>query len=87
MPRKLYTLRDKNNLSIQSFVKGKFGGHKGSRLYGRLDCPTALRYIAKGMYVKSRVFFLDEATAIAAGYRPCTHCMPVQYKKWKSQRE
>jgi hypothetical protein len=27
--------------------------------------------IARGGYVKSRVLFADEQTAIAAGYRPC----------------
>ncbi len=30
-----------------------------------------------------RVFFLDEETAIAAGYRPCAVCMPEAYKVWK----
>lgn len=31
------------------------------------DCPTALRHIAKGHYVKYRVFFKGEAAAIVAG--------------------
>lgn len=33
--------------------------------------------------MKNRVFFRDEATAIAAGYRPCAVCMPNEYAKWK----
>ncbi len=32
---------------------------------------VALRAIANGGYVSYRVFFADEAAAIAAGYRPC----------------
>jgi methylphosphotriester-DNA--protein-cysteine methyltransferase len=34
--------------------------------------------------VKDRVFFIDERTARAAGYRPCAVCMPVEYKNWKA---
>jgi methylphosphotriester-DNA--protein-cysteine methyltransferase len=52
-------------------------------IYGRLDCPSALRWIEKGHYVEHRVFFADEATAIAAGYRPCAKCLPNQYREWK----
>ena len=57
------------------------------KIYGRLDCPSALRYIAKGQYVQYRVFFKDEETAIAAGYRPCGVCMKAEYKRWKEQKE
>lgn len=56
------------------------------KIYGRLDCPSALRYIAKGQYVQYRVFFKDEETAIAAGYRPCGVCMKAEYKRWKEQK-
>jgi methylphosphotriester-DNA--protein-cysteine methyltransferase len=64
-------------------IRGTIGGHRGTRIYGRLDCPSALRAIANGGYVKHRVFFVDEPAAIAAGYRPCARCMPVQYRQWK----
>ncbi|MBL4935565.1 metal-binding protein [Clostridium sp. YIM B02515] len=83
---KLYTLIDKSNKSYKSEIKGKLGGHKRLKIYGRLDCPSALRYIAKGQYVKYRVFFTDEETAIAAGYRPCAVCMPEEYKQWKKNK-
>ena len=65
-------------------VRATIGGHRGTRIYGRLDCPSALRAIARGGYVKHRVFFADEAAAVAAGYRPCARCMPEQYRKWKA---
>jgi methylphosphotriester-DNA--protein-cysteine methyltransferase len=29
------------------------------------------------------VFFADEATAVAAGYRPCARCLPERYALWK----
>ena len=65
-------------------IRGTVGGHRGTRIYGRLDCPSALRAIANGGYVKYRVFFADEAAAVAAGYRPCAVCMPAQYRSWKA---
>ena len=54
-----------------------------SRLYGRLDCPAALRAIARGGYVKNRVFFADEKIAVSAGFRPCAVCLPERYAQWK----
>jgi methylphosphotriester-DNA--protein-cysteine methyltransferase len=30
------------------------------------------------------VFFADEATAIAAGYRPCAACLPEAHARWKA---
>ena len=57
---------------------GTLGGHRRSRIYGRLDCPAALRAIANGgPYPKHRVFFASEADAISAGYRPCASCLPA----------
>lgn len=41
-----------------------------------MDCPAALRATAKGGYVKERVFFVDEQTAIEAGFRHCAACLP-----------
>jgi catechol 2,3-dioxygenase-like lactoylglutathione lyase family enzyme len=29
------------------------------------------------------VFFADEPTAVAAGYRPCAVCLPEAYRTWK----
>ena len=63
---------------------GAFGGHRRGKLYGRLDCPSALRALAAGGYVAQRVFFADERTATAAGYRPCAVCLPTAYRRWKA---
>jgi hypothetical protein len=62
---------------------GAFGGHRRLKGYGRLDCRSALRWIARGHYAHHRVFFADEATAVAAGYRPCARCLPERYALWK----
>ena len=78
-----YTLTGRGGEPYRSVVPGTLGGHRGGRRYGRLDCRAALRAIARGGYVKQRVFFLDEAVAIAAGYRPCAVCMPAEYAAWK----
>ncbi len=71
----------------ESSEPGQFGGHRKLKIYGKLDCPSANRAIAKGQYVKHRVFFRDEKTAIEAGYRPCGICMPEAYKRWKEQEK
>ncbi|MEV1240484.1 hypothetical protein [Nonomuraea sp. NPDC049750] len=69
-----------------SVLPGTLGGHRRARLYGRLDCPSALRAISRGGYVRERVFFADEVTAIAAGYRPCAVCLPQAYQVWKTDQ-
>ena len=69
-----------------SAVPGTLGGNRRNRIYGRLDCPAALRAIARGGYVTYRVFFLTEEHALAAGYRPCAVCLPVAYARWKAQQ-
>lgn len=65
---------------------GRLGGHRRLKGYGRLDCPSANRWISMGFYVRHRVFFADEATAIAAGYRPCARCLPERYRLWRLDR-
>jgi metal binding Ada-like protein len=67
-----------------SDVPGLLGGYRPRRIYGLLDCASALAAIRRGGYVKHRVFFADEATALAAGYRPCARCCPAQYRAWKA---
>ena len=81
-----YTLIGADNLPYRTDVPGTLGGHRRYRIYGRLDCPGAARAIARGGYVTERVFFADEATAIAAGYRPCARCLPTEYRTWKDRR-
>ena len=82
----MYHLIGKDGKPHDSETPGTLGGHRKLKIYGRLDCPSALRYIAKGQYVAHRVFFADEETAIAAGYRPCAKCMPEAYRRWKEQQ-
>lgn len=84
--QKTYVLLGPDRTPYDSTTPGALGGHKGGKIYGRLDCPAALRAIAKGGYVKSRVFFADEVTAIAAGYRPWGTCLPEKYQAWKRAR-
>ena len=73
----------RKNVLEGSGLPGKLGGHRRSHVYGRLDCPGALRWIEKGHYVRHRVFFANESTAIAACYRPCARCLPAEYARWR----
>lgn len=81
---KTYTLTGADGKSLQSATKGTFGGHRKDKIYGTLDCKGAARWVAKGHYIKQRVFFAEESTAIAAGYRPCYECMREKYNRWKT---
>jgi len=84
---KLYRLITADGSSVSSPTKGTVGGHRKNRIYGRLDCKAARRALGTGRsYEQQRVFFADEDTAIAAGYRPCAVCMPEQYKGWKARQ-
>ena len=80
----MYQLIGPDGREVFSTVPGTLGGHRRNKIYGRLDCRGAQRWIAKGHYVAQRVFFADEATAISAGYRPCANCMPAEYAAWRN---
>ena len=82
-----YTLLGPDGRPGPSTRPGTLGGHRRGRRYGRLDCPAALRAIARGGYVRDRVFFADERTAVAAGYRPCAVCLPREYARWKARKD
>ena len=87
MTSKLYRLLGRDGRETLSTEPGRLGGHRVARIYGRLDCPAALRAIERGgPYPRHRVFFADEAAAAGAGYRPCARCLPEAYQAWKAQR-
>lgn len=79
-----YFLTDKTGKQYLSETPGQFGGHRKLKIYGKLDCPSANRHIDNGDYIRHRVFFADEGSAVAAGYRPCGVCMKGKYLNWKS---
>lgn len=82
---KFYTLIGADGSRHTSSTPGSIGGYRKERRYGRLDCKAARHALEHGaLYAQQRVFFADEATAIAAGYRPCAVCMPAEYKAFKS---
>ncbi len=82
---KQFTLTGPDCKTYLSDTKGTLGGYKrgSTRIYGQLDCQSALRHIAAGHYFKYRVFFADEVSAKSAGFRPCGKCMPEEYRTWK----
>ncbi|MEH2560144.1 hypothetical protein V1286_007673 [Bradyrhizobium algeriense] len=81
-----YKLVGADGRSYLSDMPGLLGGHRRLKGYGRLDCRSARQWIARGHYTRHRVFFADETTAIAAGYRPCARCLPDRYALWRKDR-
>ncbi len=78
-----WTLIGADGASYDSDRQGRLGGHRRSKIYGRLDCRTARQAIARGGYVRHRVFFADATAARAAGYRPCAVCLPESHAAWR----
>jgi methylphosphotriester-DNA--protein-cysteine methyltransferase len=56
------------------------GGNKQLKIYGTLSCKSGKR-----MKKENRVFFNSEQEAIDHGFRPCAHCMKMEYKNWKRE--
>jgi hypothetical protein len=79
----VYTLLNSDRQPYASSTPGLIGGHRRLRIYGTLECPSARRALAAGGYASHRVFFADQPTAVAAGYRPCAVCMPEAYRIWR----
>ena len=78
---KTYKLLDADGHFYSSNSKRLLGGNARAKIYGRFDCPAALRAIARGKtYEHHRVFFADEATAIGAGFVrvPFVCVMPIR---------
>ena len=78
-----WTLVGPDGKTYTSPRPGTLGGHRKTRIYGRLDCRSAARALARGGYVAHRVFFASESDAQGAGYRPCAVCLPTNYAAWK----
>ena len=79
-----YRLLGADGQTVLSTEPGTLGGNAKGRIYGRLDCPSALRALRQGGYAGHRVFFRDERDAVAAGYRPCGACLRADYARWQS---
>ena len=102
MEQKLYKLIGPDGEVYLSPGKGLLGGYKrhhkvdnyygksNKNVYGRMDCPIAKRALAAPThesYESHRVFFKDEDDAIAAGFRPCSRCLPEKYAAWASGKD
>lgn len=79
-----WTLLGADGLAFESPVPGALGGNGRARIYGRLECRSALRALRTDGYAEHRVFFLDCESARSAGYRPCGTCLRDDYLTWKA---
>ena len=84
--QEMYKLMGPDGEFYMSPEKGLLGGNAALKIYGRMECSSANAAIKKygDVYPSHRVFFKDEATAIAAGFRPCGNCMKEHYRLWKA---
>ena len=80
---KMHQLLGADGKLYSSERPGTLGGNSKQKIYGKLDCPMALSTIRRfpGIYEQSRVFFANEKTALAAGYRPCGSCLREKYRE------
>lgn len=80
-----WTLIGADGRPFQSSQPGTLGGHRRTKIYGRLDCPSALASLARGGYKAHRVFFATVEDAVSAGFRPCARCLPEAYQSWRAR--
>ncbi|HTN86513.1 MAG TPA: hypothetical protein VL242_22590, partial [Sorangium sp.] len=85
---KTYWLLGPDGHRYESTTPGTLGGNARAKIYGRLDCGSALAAIRDHgeAYTQHRVFFADEEAAVAAGYRPCGNCMRDRFVAWRESR-
>lgn len=82
---KKYKLFGAEGIVYESEMPGEYGGNRETGVYGRMDCSAALNALKRpdrDHYIQNRVFFKDEATDLAAGFRPCGRCLREKYKQY-----
>lgn len=72
-------LNSEGNIYL-SPTKADYGGHLRLKIFGRLDCRSALSWIRRGHYVKYRIFS-SEIEFQKAGFRPCKVCTKKDQRK------
>lgn len=55
-------------------------GNVRLKIFGTLRCASGKR-----MKSSNRVFFSSVQDARVNDFRPCGHCMPIEYKLWKNE--
>ncbi len=84
---KAYTLTGADGSTYPSPTKGEYGGNRKQLVYGTMECGVARDQLRRhrDAMLAHRVFFADEITAVAAGYRPCGSCQRPKYLAWKAR--
>lgn len=72
----MYTITRADGTTFRSPIPGLFAGIKTTMRYGRLDCASGKRALAK-----NREFFHFSEDAEARGYKPCRNCKPEPYTR------
>jgi methylphosphotriester-DNA--protein-cysteine methyltransferase len=64
---------DLSNAIVHAMIRGRrivLAGNRRLKIYGHLHCSSG-----KKMKKENRVFFENEAEAVASGYRRCKRCI------------
>jgi methylphosphotriester-DNA--protein-cysteine methyltransferase len=71
-----------NTQLISLIRKGEItlAGNNQLKIYGTLSCNSGKR-----MKKENRIFFDSELEAISHGFRPCGHCLKIEYQAWRDK--
>lgn len=72
-----------NEIEIRRLIRKSainFGGNARLKIFGRLNCRSGKR-----MKKVNRVFFKSIEEALNQNFRPCGHCMKLEYQLWKNE--
>ena len=84
-PPRTWTLLGADGSPYESPAPGTLGGNAKDRIYGRLDCGSALAALRRGGYAEHRVFFADAETARAAGLSALRHLPARRVRRVEGQ--
>jgi methylphosphotriester-DNA--protein-cysteine methyltransferase len=73
------------DIQLKKLIRTKqimLAGNAKLKIYGLLSCASG-----KKIKKENRVFFSSETTAIELGYRPCGHCLRINYLLWKLHQQ
>lgn len=83
---KTHTLIGADGKPHVSAEKGILGGRRGTKIFGRLDCPAALRAHCPRQVRQPPSLLRRLGNSHPSRYRPCAVCMPDAYQTWKARQ-
>jgi len=69
--------------ALREPAAGTLGGNKRNKIYGTLTVPRR-SWPSHRASTRPTASSSRRGAAVAAGYRPCSTCMPAEYQAWKT---